>query len=209
MNNHLQRWWVLALTLCASACTTEAEQRRIEAEKQRVAAEEKRKQDEELERRAEKLAEEKKQQDEQIEAKAKQLAVEMAKEMHAEQKKEEAKDKVERKREALAILQRNPAPFFEASGMEFFNKGIVNRYQQLTKVTLTNKSAFFVRDIRGQVDFLDNRNETVATIPVHLEGPLPPRGTRTYSGTEITGNTVQTDATKARFLVTTAVADDS
>ncbi len=175
-----------AAILCTTGCTSEAERQRIEAERHRV------------------IEEKKKQQEQEIEQKAKHLAAEMAK----EQKQTEAKERAERKHQTLVNLQRSPAPFFEASGLEFFDKGIVNRYQQLSKLTLTNKSAFSIRDIRGQVEFLDDRNEAVASIPIRLEGLLPPRGTRTFSATEIAGNTVQTDATKARFVVTAVAVNE-
>jgi hypothetical protein len=223
---------ILAATLCVSACSSEAERQRIETERQRVATEEKKHQDAEIEQKAKQLAvemvaaEEKKHRDAETEQKAKQLAVEMvaaekkhqgqieqkakqlAVEMAKEQRQMQAKEKAERKHQTLANIQRSPAPFFEASGLEFFDEGIVNRYQQLSKITVTNKSPFLVRDIRGQVDFLDHRNEAVASIPIRLGGPLPPNSTRTYSGTAIAGNRVQTDATESRFVVTTVVVSE-
>ncbi len=195
---------ILAATLCVCACSSEVERQRIEVERQRVAVEEKKQQDAEIERRAQKLAEEKKQQDKEVEQKAKQLAIEISR----EQKVSEAKGKAERKHQVLEDIQKSPAPFFQISGLEFFDKGIVNRYQQLSKITLTNKSSFTVKDIRGKVDFLDSGDETVASIPVRLEGLLPGRGTRTYSGAEIAGNTVQTDASKSRFVITSVAVND-
>ncbi len=101
-------------------------------------------------------------------------------------------------------LRAHPQRYLESSETMYRDDGIINSYRQLSSMRVMNKSAFAVRDVSGEVDWLTEQDQKVATMPFTLKGSLPAGDTKTFSlkdGT-LSNGTVKTGATKAqvRFL---------
>jgi hypothetical protein len=109
-----------------------------------------------------------------------------------------------RKAQAKQALLTNPSNFIEASGAEFFDKGIINTYRELTKVSLMNKAEFPVRSVKGSVEWLDGSGNTIATVAFSVPGSIAAGDSKTFSHSDRTleTTTIQTDAKKYRIKVT-------
>ena len=129
-------------------------------------------------------------------------------ELAALKAKEAAAEEARARREkAKQDLLSNPTAWFEATNVEFFDKGIINTYRELVRVSLMNKSHFAVRDIRGTVQWLSENGDQIASVDFSVPGSIPAGDTKTFSkanGT-LSSTTIQTDAKNYRITVTKVV----
>jgi len=125
------------------------------------------------------------------------LAVLKAKETAAEEARA-------RREKAKQDLLANPSAWFEATDIEFFDKGIINTYRELVKVSLMNKSRFAVRDVRGTVQWLRDNGDEIASVDFSVPGSIAAGDTKTFSKDDgtLTSTTIQTGAQKYRIRVT-------
>ncbi len=132
--------------------------------------------------------------------KAKETAAEEARKAQEAARQEARARREQAKQDLLA----DPSAFIEASGTQFFNKGIFNSYRELVKVSLMNKSRFPVRDIKGTVEWLNDSGDQIASVAFSVPGSIAAGDTKTFSkesGT-LTSATIQTNAQKYRIRVT-------
>lgn len=95
----------------------------------------------------------------------------------------------------------NPGSVLNASGFETLDKGVINDYRQLTKVTILNRSKYALRRISGQVEWLTSDGGFVGASPFDVEGSIPAGDTKTFSvsaGTLRSG-TIQGSASSLRL----------
>ncbi|AKU93108.1 hypothetical protein AKJ08_3495 [Vulgatibacter incomptus] len=109
-----------------------------------------------------------------------------------------------RKAQARNALLASPSQFIEASEAEFFDKGIINSYRELTRVSLINKAEFPVRNVHGTVEWLNDGGDTIATVAFSVPGSIAAGDTKTFSKAagNLTTTTIQTGAKGYRIKVT-------
>jgi len=125
-----------------------------------------------------------------------------------ERKAEEEKLRIRRERDAIL---KNPGIVLEPDGFEYFDKGIINDYRQLSKMSVMNKSKYALTDIAGEVDWLDSEGQKVGSVPFTLTGSIPAGDTKWFSkaaGTLANG-TLQTSAKRIRIRFINAAFVDA
>jgi len=135
------------------------------------------------------------------------LAAQIAKEQERLRAEEELRKAEEEKRRLDTEKERvvaTPSQFLESSELEYFDKGIINDYRQLTSARVLNKSRFALRDIQGEVDWIDDNGQKVGSVPFFLKGSIPAGDTKHFTkegGTLING-TLETSANRAKIRFT-------
>lgn len=108
-------------------------------------------------------------------------------------------------REECARMQTNPSALLETSEMQFYDKGIINDYRQLTAVTVLNRSRYCaMRSARGDVIWYDALGNKLGSSPITLSRSIPAGGTGTFSTADgtLTSGTIQGAGAKAQILLT-------
>lgn len=107
-----------------------------------------------------------------------------------------------------SALVSTPEAFLEVSGVQNHDKGIINAYCQLVGVTILNKSHYAVRDLSGDVTWLDAQGTALGAIPFTLTGSIPAGGTQAFSsaGGTLSSGTLQGKGVSAvlKFKMTPA-----
>jgi hypothetical protein len=100
---------------------------------------------------------------------------------------------------AKAALHSDPTRFLKTSDLGFFDKGIINSYRQLSKLSVLNTSKFSVTGMRGQVDWTDAQGKLIGSTAISLAGALPAGDVKTFSTQDSTlqSGTLQGVATNA------------
>jgi hypothetical protein len=83
--------------------------------------------------------------------------------------------------DAKAALRTDPTRFLKARDVGVYDKGIINGYRQLVRVSLLNASAFPVADIRGDVDWIDGTGSRIGSTTFTLTGSIPAGETKGFS----------------------------
>jgi hypothetical protein len=111
--------------------------------------------------------------------------------------------------DAKAALRANPTRFLKLADIGVYDKGIINSYRQLTRLSLLNASDFAVTDVRGEVDWVDAAGNRIGSTVVALAGSIPAGDTKTFSTADGTlqSGTLQGNATtqSVRFTSVTIV----
>jgi hypothetical protein len=110
----------------------------------------------------------------------------------------------QKKAQEKAQISANPASVLETSGVEVFNKGIINPYRQLTKLTVLNKGHFALRNVQGSVEWFDPSGNTLGSTSFSLTGSIPAGDTKRYSTEDQTmsSSTLQGKGEKYRLKFT-------
>jgi hypothetical protein len=180
-----------------------------QAEKQREAEAQKQAQEAEIDKRAQAIADKMADKIRADEATKRQDDEKKHQDEEDQRKKADETEKIRRAVQEGAMksqLMANPAPFFQATNPQMFDKGIINSYRHLSSIELTNRSKYPVTNIRASLNFLDANGQLFATIPVQLAGSLAPGASSVFSEQQrtLTSGTVQMTAKPARttFAVT-------
>lgn len=106
-------------------------------------------------------------------------------------------------RERAALLA-NPNAYLETSDLINYDKGIINDYRQLVGVTVLNRSHFPVRNMRGDVEWVDDSGARVASMPFTLKGSIAAGDTKKFSQSDgtLSNGTVQSGAKRLRVNFT-------
>ena len=101
-------------------------------------------------------------------------------------------------------LVTSPSLFLETSEPGYFDKGIINDYRQLIAVSVLNKSKYPVKNIRGDVDWVNDDGASVGSMPFSLKGSIPAGDTKrfTESAGTLANGTIQSSAKRARINIT-------
>ena len=83
--------------------------------------------------------------------------------------------------QAKAALRADPTRFLKTSDLGFFDKGIINSYRQLSKLSVLNTSKFSVTAMRGEVDWTDAQGKLIGSTVISLAGALPAGDMKTFS----------------------------
>jgi hypothetical protein len=83
-----------------------------------------------------------------------------------------------------AALRADPTRFLKTSDLGFFDKGIINSYRQLSKVTVLNTSKFSVTGIGGEVAWTDGQGNRIGSTTFSLAGALPAGDQKTFTTAE-------------------------
>ena len=105
---------------------------------------------------------------------------------------------------AKAALRGDPTRFLKTSDLGFFDKGIINSYRQLSKLSVLNTSKFSVTGMRGQVDWTDAQGKLIGSTVISLAGALPAGDAKTFSTQDRTlqSGTLQGASTNAAVRFT-------
>jgi hypothetical protein len=98
----------------------------------------------------------------------------------------------------------NPNAFLDVSDIHSFDKGIINDYRQLVGFTVLNKSPFHLKAVKGDVEWLDGKGESIGSTPFTVNGSIPSGDTkklRTNDGT-LSSGTIQGNADKVKLKFT-------
>ncbi len=97
-------------------------------------------------------------------------------------------------------LVNDPARFLEVVDWTYRDDGIINSYRQMATVRVINKSKYAVRDVAGEVDWLDAQDQKLASMPFSLKGSIPAGDTKQFalSDRTLTNGTVKLAAKKGR-----------
>lgn len=100
----------------------------------------------------------------------------------------------------------NPTRWLQTSGLQIFNKGILNSYRQMQRMTVTNTSAYPLRDLQGTIDWLDGAGASTGTTPFAIEGALPAGDSKAFSTFDrsLSSGTVESRANTVRITFTHA-----
>jgi hypothetical protein len=114
-----------------------------------------------------------------------------------EQEKASQAQALERERQEL---RDTPDSFLVTSNPEYYNKGIINDYRQLIKVSVLNRSKFPVGGLSGDVEWYDDDGGKFGSTTFALRGSIPSGDTKTFSTEDgsMTSTTIQGDAKKAK-----------
>jgi hypothetical protein len=106
--------------------------------------------------------------------------------------------------QAKAALRADPTRFLKTSDLGSFDKGIINSYRQLSKLSVLNTSKYSVTGMRGQVDWTDAQGKLIGSTAISLAGALPAGDMKTFSTRDGTlqGATLQGAATNAAVRFT-------
>lgn len=115
----------------------------------------------------------------QLQAAASASAVAQAAAVSAVQQVQNAQQ--QKKAAERSALISTPGSFLEVSGVQNHDKGIINAYCQLVGVTILNKSHYAVRDLAGEVTWINAQGAALGSIPFTLGGSIPAGGTQTFS----------------------------
>ncbi|TKD09152.1 hypothetical protein [Polyangium fumosum] len=135
------------------------------------------------------------------------FALEVAREqerLRAEEEKRRADAEKEAIQQAKLRILRDPSSVLVADNLGYFDKGIINSYRQLVKMSVLNKSKYALGSIEGEVDWLDDNGHKVGSVPFTLKGSIPAGDTKWFSkdaGT-LSNGTLQTNATRTRIRFT-------
>ncbi len=120
---------------------------------------------------------------------------------------EKTKQEQEAKEAALkARILASPGEFLKIGDTEMFNKGILNSYRQLVRMSVTNKSKYPLEGIAGQVEWLDDGGQMREVTTFRLKGSLTGGDTKVYRVSEGTleSSTTDSHAHKLNVKVMTA-----
>lgn len=114
---------------------------------------------------------------------------------------EEERQRIEQ--EKLRI-RAQPSTYLEPSDLAYYDKGIINDYRQLVGVSVLNKSKYPLRNISGDVEWLDDSGARVGSMPFALKGSIVPGDTKRFTGGDgtLSNGTIQTTAKRARLRFT-------
>jgi hypothetical protein len=121
-----------------------------------------------------------------------------------------AKAEADAKEAAKKDMAANPDKYLEERDLGFYDKGIINDYRQLSKLTVDNKSAFKITDLKGNVEWLTSDGQAVGSSPFSLNGAIKAGDSETFStdaGT-LTAGTIEGAAFKAKITFTHAKVID-
>jgi len=113
-----------------------------------------------------------------------------------EQEKASQTQALEREKKAL---RDTPDSFLITSNLEYYNKGIINDYRQLIKVSVLNRSKFPVGGLSGDVEWYDDNGGKFGSTTFALGGSIPAGDTKNFSTEDgsMTSTTIQGGAKKA------------
>ena len=92
----------------------------------------------------------------------------------------EAAAKVQLGEERLNVLS-NPSVFLDASDLVYDDDASAHDTWQLVAVTVYNRSHFTVRDLRGDITWLDEEGHHIGKSPIALNGFIPAESSNTFS----------------------------
>ncbi len=121
-----------------------------------------------------------------------------------------AKAEADAKEAAKKDLAANPDKYLDERDLGYFDKGIINDYRQLNKLTVDNKSQFKVADLKGNVEWQTANGDPVGSSPFTLKGTIKAGDSVTFStdsGTLAAG-TIEGAASKAKITFTHAKVID-
>ena len=78
-------------------------------------------------------------------------------------------------------IRSTPGAFLEATDLGAFDKGVLNSYRQLTKVTVKNKTRYALDGIKGEVEWLDDQGVVREKTLVRLKRSIPAGDTKVFS----------------------------
>jgi len=132
----------------------------------------------------------------QAEERAIALQAEAAAEARIKQEKAEAEAR--RKQEVVS----NPNAFLATSDLAYFDKGILNSYRQLMKVSVTNRAPYALTGLSGEVEWISDVGEVREKTMFSMRGSISPGDTKSFGTQDGSLNTGTTDshAHKARVV---------
>ena len=80
-----------------------------------------------------------------------------------------------------AALLATPSRFLAPSDLMVDDKGIINHYRQLIRITVLNKSQFSVTGVHGEVDWVDAKGGKFGSTTFELAGSIPAGATEQFS----------------------------
>lgn len=93
----------------------------------------------------------------------------------------------------------------ETSGLQYYDKGIINDYRQLTGITVLNKARYCaVRSAEGDVTWLDDQGRRYGSTPFTLRRSIPAGGTQRFSTADqtMTSGTLECSGRRAQISFT-------
>lgn len=102
-------------------------------------------------------------------------------------------------------LSTQPNTLLETSALQYYDKGIINDYRQLTGVTVLNKARYCaVRSAEGDVTWLDDSGRRFGSTPFTLQKSIPAGGTVRFSTEEktLTSGTLEGAGKRAQINFT-------
>jgi hypothetical protein len=142
--------------------------------------------------------------DEQRSAEEKRIAAQAAAETTARLERENQEQEAKTAALKKKILA-NPTHFLWVSDTEMFNKGIVNSYRQLTRMTVTNKTKYPLEDLGGQVEWLDDQGVVRELTTFRLKESIAAGDTKIFrTGNNMDSSTTDSHAHKLRVKFVTA-----
>src|SRR4051812_12701530 len=92
----------------------------------------------------------------------------------------EAAAKIQLGEERLNVLS-NPSVFLDASDLVYDEDASAHDTWQLVAVTVYNKSHFTMRDLRGDITWLDDQGHHIGKSPIALNGFIPAESANSFS----------------------------
>jgi hypothetical protein len=112
-------------------------------------------------------------------------------------KEEKALEEARLKRQILA----NPNAYLQVSGLNAFDKGILDSYRQLTTMTVMNKTTYPLTAFTGEVHWLSDQNEVREVTIFRLRGSLAPGDTKTFKTADGSLDTGTTESHAHKYEV--------
>lgn len=118
-----------------------------------------------------------------------------------EQEKAAQAQALEREKQAL---RDTPDSYLITSEPGYYNKGIINDYRQLIKVSVLNRSKFPVGGLSGDVEWYSDNGAKFGSTTFSLSGSIPAGDTKIFSteNGSMSSTTIQGDAKKAKVKFT-------
>ena len=119
----------------------------------------------------------------------------------AQQQERERRDRIEKQK---ADIRANPNRYLEASNFTTYDEGFINHYRQLVGVSMLNKSPYSLTNIRGDVEWLTDNGDRLASMPFSLSGAIPSGDSKRFTTKEgtLTNGTAKCNAKRIRINVT-------
>lgn len=83
--------------------------------------------------------------------------------------------------QAKLDLRKSPEKHLIAGDLQYYDKGIINEYRQLTKMSVLNRSKFAVTRLAGEVDWFDDNGGKIGSTNFSLRGSIPVGETKWFS----------------------------
>jgi hypothetical protein len=112
-----------------------------------------------------------------------------------------------REERALAEARRrkqilsNPGAFLQVGDLGATDKGIINSYRQLTKMSVTNKTNYPLTEMSGEVLWLSDQGEVREVTLFRLRGSLAPGDTKMFTTANNTLDSGTTESHAHKYQV--------